>query len=174
MLLDGQYNIQQQYLDKTKGNGYEGMTPEQEAYWRQDNMNDIKQGFQEGARDAFIGTAEGLLSAPVGMAEAVVGLPMDVYGAAKGLNAAYDAEDGKGMDAFLQEYDDTPMTTQWIQERTNEYLPEWMQGDSAGSWGRLGGEFLAPGGYFKALKRLGLGSKELTGASLLGGGTAIE
>jgi hypothetical protein len=137
-------------------------------------MNDIKQGFQEGARDAFIGTAEGLLSAPVGIAEAVVGLPMDVYGAAKGLNAAYDAEDGKGMDAFLQEYDDTPMTTQWIQERTNEYLPEWMQGDSAGSWGRLGGEFLAPGGYFKALKRLGLGYKELYGASLLGGGTAIE
>lgn len=170
MLLDGQYNIQQQYLDKTKGNGYEGMTPEQEAYWRQDNMNDI----QEGARDAFIGTAEGLLSAPVGIAEAVVGLPMDVYGAAKGLNAAYDAPDGKGMDAFLQEYDDTPMTTQWIQERTNEYLPEWMQGDSAGSWGRLGGEFLAPGGYFKALKRLGLGYKELYGASLLGGGTAIE
>ena len=170
MLLDGQYNIQQQYLDKTKGNGYEGMTPEQEAYWRQDNMNDIQDGF----RDAFTGTAEGLLSAPVGMAEAVVGLPMDVYGAAKGLNAAYDAEDGKGMDAFLQEYDNTPMTTQWIQERTNEYVPEWMQGDSAGSWGRLGGEFLAPGGYFKALKRLGLGYKELTGASLLGGGTAIE
>ena len=63
MLLDGQYNIQQQYLDKTKGNGYEGMTPEQEAYWREDNMNDIQEGF----RDAFIGTAEGLLSAPVGI-----------------------------------------------------------------------------------------------------------
>ena len=41
MLLDGQYNIQQQYLDKTKGNGYEGMTPEQEAYWRQTDPRDL-------------------------------------------------------------------------------------------------------------------------------------
>lgn len=170
MLLDGEYSIEQQFLDKAKQNSYDGMTPEQEAYWRQDNMNDI----QNGVRDAFTGTVEGLLSAPVGVAEAFVGLPMDVYGAAKGIGAAYDAPDGEGWDAFTQEYEDTPMTTQWIQERTNEYLPEWMQGDSAGSWGRLGGEFIAPGGYFKLLKRLGLGSKEITGASLLGGGTAIE
>lgn len=170
MLLDGQYNIQQQFLDKAAPSSYDGMTPEQEAYWRQDNMNDI----QNGVRDAFTGTVEGLLSAPVGVAEAFVGLPMDVYGAAKGISAAYDAPDGEGWDAFTQEYEDTPMTTQWIQERTNEYLPEWMQGDSAGSWGRLGGEFIAPGGYFKLLKRLGLGSKEITGAGLLGGGNAIE
>ena len=174
MLLDGQYNIQQQYLDKTKGNSYDGMSPEREAYWRKDNMNDVRDGFKDGFRDAFTSTAEGLLSAPVGVAEAVVGLPMDVYGAAKGINAAYNAPDGQGMDAFTKEYNDTPMTTAWIQDRTNEYLPEWMQGDSAGSWGRLGGEWLAPGGYFKALKRLGLGKKEIAVSSLLGGGTAIE
>ena len=166
MLLDGQYNIQQQYLDKTKGNGYDGMSPEREAYWRKDNMNDV--------RDGFLGLGEGLLSAPVGAAEAFVGLPMDVYGAVKGGRAAYNAPDGQGMEAFTKEFNDTPMTTQWIQENiTNDVLPSWMQ-EGMGAEGRFGGEFIAPGGYFKILKALGLGKKEITASSLLGGGTAIE
>ena len=165
MLLDGQYNIQQQYLNKTKGNGYEGMSPEQESYWRKDNANDIK--------DGMLGLGEGLLSAPIGAAEAAFGLPMDVYGAAKGGYAAYNADEGKGFDAFEKEFNDTPMTTQWIQGYTNKVLPSWMQ-KGMGSEGRYIGEFAAPGGYFKILKALGLGKKEITGASLLGGGSNIE
>jgi hypothetical protein len=129
-------------------------------------MNDV--------RDGFLGLSEGLLAAPVGAAEAFVGLPMDVYGAVKGGRAAYNAPDEQGMDAFTKEFDDTPMTTQWIQENvTNDYLPSWMQ-EGMGAEGRFGGEFVAPGGYFKILKALGLGRKEITGSSLLGGGTAIE
>ena len=63
MLLD-------EYLDITKGKGYEGMTPEQEAYWREDNMNNV--------RDGFLGLGEGLLSAPVGAAEAFVGPGVEI------------------------------------------------------------------------------------------------
>ena len=66
------------------------------------------------------------------------------------------------------------MTTQWIQENvTNDILPSWMQ-EGMGAEGRFAGEFIAPGGYFKILKALGLGKKEITASSLLGGGTAIE
>ena len=163
-------DIQQSYINSTNGNGYEGMSPEREAYYRQQNNNDML----ESGRDLFTSTAEGLLSAPVGVAEAVVGLPMDVYGAIKGGKAAYDAEEGKGWDAFTDEFNDTPMTTQWIQGHTNKVLPEWMQGNTAGGWSRLGGEFIAPGGYFKAAKRIGLGKDQIVGAGLLGGGMNIE
>ena len=167
MLLDGQYNIQQQYLNKTKGNGYEGMSPEQESYWRKDNANDIK--------DGMLGLGEGLLSAPIGAAEAFVGLPGDLVGLAKGGRAAYNAPDGQRLDAFGKGFEERTYlpTTQDIQNVTNDYLPSWMQ-KGMGSEGRYIGEFAAPGGYFKILKALGLGKKEITGASLLGGGSNIE
>ena len=160
-------DIQQSYINSTNGNGYEGMSPEREAYYRQQNNNDI--------RDAMLGLGEGLLSAPVGVAEAFVGLPGDLVGLAKGSKAAYDAKEGEGWDAFEQGFNQRTYlpTTQDIQNVTNEYLPSWMQ-DGMGSQGRTIGEWLAPGGYAKLGKKLGLNRNNMTGIGLLGGGANIE
>ena len=160
-------DIQQSYINSTNGNGYDGMTPKQEAYWREQNNNDI--------RDGFLGLSEGLLAAPVGVAEAFVGLPGDLVGLAKGSKAAYDAKEGEGWDAFEQGFNSKTYlpTTQDIQNITNEYLPSWMQ-DGMGSQGRTIGEWLAPGGYAKLGKKLGLNRNNMTGIGLLGGGANIE
>ena len=160
-------DIQQGYINSTNGNGYEGMSPEREAYYREKNNNDI--------RDGMLGLGEGLLAAPIGAAEAFIGLPGDLIGLAKGGQAAYNADEGQRFDAFEEGFNERTYlpTTQDIQKVTNEYLPSWMQ-EGMGGQGRLGGEFVAPGGYFKIAKKLGLVGKQLTGAGLLGGGVNIE
>jgi hypothetical protein len=165
--LNGTNDTLQNYMVQTKDNSYDGMTPKQEAYWREQNNNDI--------RDAMLGLGEGLLSAPVGVAEAFVGLPGDLIGLAKGSKAAYDAKEGEGWDAFEQGFNSRTYlpTTQDIQNVTNEYLPSWMQG-GMGSQGRTAGEWLAPGGYVKLGKKLGLNRNNMTGMGLLGGGANIE
>jgi len=165
--LNGNNDILQNYMVNTEGNGYEGMRPEQEAYWREQNNNDIK--------DAMLGLSEGLLSAPVGIAEAFVGLPGDLIGLAKGGSAAYNAPEGQRLDAFEEGFNSRTYlpTTQDIQNVTNEYLPSWMQ-EGMGSQGRTAGEWLAPGGYVKLGKKLGLNRNNMTGMGLLTGGVNIE
>lgn len=165
--VNGTNDTLQNYMVQTKDNSYDGMTPKQEAYWRQDNMNNI--------RDAMLGLGEGLLAAPVGAAEAFVGLPGDLIGLAKGGRAAYDAKEGEGWDAFEQGFNQRTYlpTTQDIQNITNEYLPSWMQ-EGMGGQGRTAGEWLAPGGYAKIGKKLGLNRNNMTGMGLLGGGANIE
>lgn len=165
--VNGTNDTLQNYMVRNKGNSYDGMTPEQEAYWREQNNNDI--------RDGMLGLGEGLLSLPVGIAEAFVGLPGDLIGLAKGGKAAYDAPDGQGFDAFEKGFNSRTYfpTTQDIQNVTNNYLPSWMQ-EGEGATGRVAGEWLAPGGYIKLGKKLGLNRKNMTGIGLLGGGTNIE
>ena len=165
--VDGFNDVQQNYMVKSKENNYDGMTPQQEAYYRQENKNDI--------RDGFLGLGEGLLAAPVGAAEAFVGLPGDLIGLAKGGRAAYNAKEGEGWDAFANGFNEETYlpTTQDIQDVTNKFLPSWMQ-KGMGAEGRLGGEWLAPGGYVKLGKKLGLNGSNITGMGLLGGGVNIE
>ena len=165
--VNGTNDTLQNYMVQTEGNGYEGMTPKQEAYWREQNNNDV--------RDAMLGLGEGLLSAPVGAAEAFVGLPGDLIGLAKGGKAAYDAKEGEGWDAFEEGFNQRTYlpTTADIQSVTNNYLPSWMQ-EGMGGTGRTAGEWLAPGGYVKLGKKLGLNRNNMTGMGLLGGGANIE
>ena len=165
--VDGFNDVHQNYMVKSKENSYDGMSPEREAYYRQKNKDDI--------RDGFLGLGEGLLAAPVGAAEAFVGLPGDLIGLAKGGKAAYNADEGQGWDAFEGGFNERTYlpTTQDIQDVTNKFLPSWMQ-EGMGSQGRIGGEFIAPGGYFKLAKKLGLNGNNIAGAGLLGGGVNIE
>lgn len=165
--LNGTNDTLQNYMVQTEGRSYEGMTPKQKAYWREKNNNDI--------RDAMLGLGEGLLSAPVGAAEAFVGLPGDLIGLAKGSKAAYDAKEGEGWDAFEEGFNQRTYlpTTADIQSVTNNYLPSWMQ-EGMGGTGRTAGEWLAPGGYVKLGKKLGLNGNNITGMGLLGGGANIE
>lgn len=165
--LNGTNDTLQNYIVQSDGQSYDGFTPEQKAYYRAENNKKIKEG--------MLDLGEGLLSVPVGAVEAFVGLPGDLIGLAKGGKAAYDAPEGQGWDAFEEGFNSRTYlpTTQDIQNVTNEYLPSWMQ-DSGGQTGRTLGEWIAPGGYVKLGRKLGLNRNNLTGMGLLSGGANIE
>jgi hypothetical protein len=123
------------------------------------------------SRDQLIGNLAGV---PVGAAEAFVGLPGDLIGLARGGYDAYEADEGKGWDAFEEGFNKPTLlpTTQDIQSVTNPYLPDNIV--EHGGDGRLTGEFLAPGGYIGLLKKTKKIKDMLTTGGLIGGGTHIE
>lgn len=110
---------------------------------------------------------------PVGLAEGAVGLPGDIEGLARGAYRAYNAEDGKRLEAFGSAFADTTLpSTQQIQDFTNEYLLDNEFGEMVrrGKYGRLTGEILAPASLVTAPARAGakVASKALTNTALKG------
>ncbi len=134
------------------------MNEDQSKYWIQKS------------RDDLLGN---MAAVPVGAVEAFFGLPGDLVGLARGGYDAYNADEGKGFDAFSKGFDKPTglPTTMDIQNVTNPYLPKMIQ---EGDDGRLLGEFVAPGGYLGLLQKIRKSKNALTAGGIIGGGTNIE